>query len=182
MTRRSEGKETVLLSTPPLLLGESADEYASLRNALELEIGPKGLIEEIYLADFVEIVWEIQRLRRCKASLINNAVRRALQNLLRDLMWSRERPYYDEADALAVEWFDDEPAKRKVSAILRRFHLDEAAIVAEAIRGALPELETIDGMLASLESRREGAALRRRLSGELGAADPAEFRADPSKR
>ncbi|OCK57486.1 hypothetical protein [Bradyrhizobium sp. LMTR 3] len=155
MTRRSESKEMVLFSTPLLTRGESADEYASLRNALELDIRPKGIIEELYLADFVAIVWEIQRLRRCKANLINNAVRHALQNLLRSLMWSPERPYYDEADALAVEWYSSEQAKHKVSALLRRFHLDETAIVTEAIRESLPDLEAIDRMMASLESRRD---------------------------
>jgi hypothetical protein len=56
MTRRSEGKDVVLLSAPPLLMSESADEFASLRTALELEIKPKGIVEQIYVDDIAAIV------------------------------------------------------------------------------------------------------------------------------
>src|SRR5260370_35601195 len=98
MTRRSEGKEVVLLSAPPLLMSESAEEFASLRTALELEVKPKGIVEQIYVDDIAAIVWEIRRLRRCKISIINNACRAALQSLLRDMM---QPP----ADAVAIHWF-----------------------------------------------------------------------------
>jgi hypothetical protein len=77
MTRRSEGKDVVLLSAPPLLMSESADEFASLRTALELEIKPKGIVEQIYVDDIAAIVWEIRRLRRCKTSIINTGFRAA---------------------------------------------------------------------------------------------------------
>jgi hypothetical protein len=52
---------------------ESADEFASLRTALELEIKPKGIVEQIYVDDIAAIVWEIRRLRRCKTSIITPA-------------------------------------------------------------------------------------------------------------
>jgi hypothetical protein len=158
MTRRSEGKEVVLLSAPPLLMSESADEFASLRTALELEIKPKGIVEQIYVDDIAAIVWEIRRLRRCKTSIINTGFRAALQSLLREMMSSPQNPYdYDEADALALEWFSNQQAKDKVSAIFRRFHLDEFAVVAQATKKSLSDLELLDRMLASLESRRDKA-------------------------
>jgi hypothetical protein len=50
----------------PHPMSESADEFASLRTALELEIKPKGIVEQIYVDDIAAIVWEIRRLRRCK--------------------------------------------------------------------------------------------------------------------
>src|SRR5260370_15509136 len=98
MTRRSEGKEVVLPTAPPLLMSESAEEFASLRTALELEVKPKGIVEQIYVDDIAAIVWEIRRLRRCKTSIINNACRAASQNLLREMM---QPP----ADAVAIHWF-----------------------------------------------------------------------------
>jgi hypothetical protein len=98
MTRRSEGKE-VLLSAPPWMSG-SADEFASLRTVLELEIKLNGIVEQIHVDDIAANVWEIRRLRRCKTSIINNASRVALQSLLRELVWSPEHPHHhDEADA-----------------------------------------------------------------------------------
>ena len=39
--------------------------------------------------------------------------------------------------------------------MLRRFHLDESAIEAEAIKQSMPYLESLDKMLASLEARRD---------------------------
>ncbi len=122
MTRRSEGNDVVLLSAPPLLMSESPDEFASLRTALELEIKPKGIVEQIYVDDIAAIVWEIRRLRRCKTSIINTGFRAALESLLREMMSSPQNPYnYGEADALAIDWFSNKQAKNKVSAIFRRF-------------------------------------------------------------
>ena len=64
---------------------------------------------------------------------------------------------YDEADALAIEWFSNQEAKNEISAIFRRFRLDEFAIVAQATKDSLSDLQLLDRMLASLESRRDKA-------------------------
>jgi hypothetical protein len=64
---------------------------------------------------------------------------------------------YQEAEVLAFEWFTDPKAKQQVTEILNRFHLDETAIEAEAIRCVAADLELLDGMLMSLEVRRNRA-------------------------
>ena len=98
--RRSKvGEEYTILSTekdinflnakPPLLITESASEFASLRAALEQEIKPNGVIEQIYLEDMANIIWDILRLRRCKTGIINNAMCAALEGILEQLL-SRE--------------------------------------------------------------------------------------------
>jgi hypothetical protein len=71
---------------PPLLLTESADEFAALLEALRQEIKPNGIIKNIYLVDLAAIVWEIQRLHRCKAGIVNNTFRAALKSLLEQLL------------------------------------------------------------------------------------------------
>ena len=98
------------------------------------------------------------RLRRCKAALINMAFRAALKNLLIQF-WKNpdEIAPYQEAEALAFEWFTDPKAKQQVAEILNRFHLDETAIEAEAIRSVAADLELLDRMLMSLEVRRNRA-------------------------
>ena len=63
----------------------------------------------------------------------------------------------DEAQDLAYAWFTDQEAKKQVSEILSRFDLDESAIEAEAIRRSSSDLEVLDRMLTSLESRRNKA-------------------------
>jgi hypothetical protein len=63
----------------------------------------------------------------------------------------------DEAQTLAQSWFTDQEAKKQVSEILSGFDLDESAIEAEAIRRSSSDLEVLDRMLTSLESRRNKA-------------------------
>jgi hypothetical protein len=157
MRRRNE---LTLLPKLPLLITESADEFDALRDAFEREIKPRGIIEQMYVHDISSIVWEILRLRRCKVAIINSAFRSALQSLLKQLLRQPGQFGYhvgDEAEALAQAWFTDQEAKKQVSEILSGFDLDESAIEAEAIRSSFSDLELLDRMLTSLESRRNKA-------------------------
>src|SRR5262249_27448746 len=152
--------ELALLPKLPLLITESADEFDALRDTFEQEIKPRGIIEQMYVHDISSLVWEILRLRRCKVVIINSALRRAFQDLFDPLLRQPgQYEYYeeDEAQALAQAWFTDEAAKKRVSELLRRVELDESAIEAEAIRKSCSELELLDRMLTSLESRRNKA-------------------------
>jgi hypothetical protein len=152
--------ELILLPKLPLLITESADEFDALRDAFEREIKPRGIIEQMYVQDICAIVWEILRLRRCKVVIINSGFRSALQNLLKQLLRQPGQYEYeveDKADCLAQAWFTDQEAKKQVSEILSRFDLDESAIEAEVIRRLSSDLELLDRMLTSLESRRNKA-------------------------
>src|SRR5262249_1820964 len=152
--------ELTLLPKLPLLITESADEFDALRDAFEGEIKPRGIVEQMYVHDICSIVWEILRLRRCKVVIINSAFRSALQNLLKQVLRQPGQYEYDvedEAKALAQAWFTDQEAKKQVSEILARFDLEESAIEAEAIRRSSSELDLLDRMLTSLESRRDKA-------------------------
>src|SRR5215471_1601122 len=113
--------ELTLLPKLPLLMTESADEFDALRDAFEQEIKPRGIIEQMYVHDISSIVWEILRLRRCKAVIINSAFRSALEGLLVPLL--RQPGQFQinlqfEAQALAQAWFTDKEAKNEVSELL----------------------------------------------------------------
>jgi hypothetical protein len=152
--------ELALLPKLPLLITESADEFDALRDAFEQEIKPRGIIEQMYVHDISAIVWEILRLRRCKVVIINLALRSALQSLLKQLLRQPGQHEYeveDEAQTLARSWFTDQEAKKQVSEMLSGFDLDESAIEAEAVRRSSSDLEVLDRMLTSLESRRNKA-------------------------
>ena len=152
--------ESALLPKLPLLITESADEFDALRDAFEQEIKPGSVIEQMYVHDISSIVWEILRLRRCKVVIINSAFRSALEDLLVQLLKGPGQYDYeveDEAEALAHAWFTDQDAKKQVSETLSRFELDESAIEAEAIRRSSSDLELLDRMLTSLETRRDKA-------------------------
>jgi hypothetical protein len=61
------------------------------------------------------------------------------------------------AAELAHAWFSNQKTRNHVLELLRQFHLDETAIEAEAIRRSAADLELLDRLLASLESRRNKA-------------------------
>ena len=151
--------ELALLPKLPLLITESAEEFHALRDAFEREIKPRGIIEQIYVHDICSIVWEILRLRRCKVVIVNAAFSSALENLLVQLREPGQLDFQvrDKAGRLAHAWFTDKEAKKQVSETLSRFDLDESAIEAEAIRKSSSDLELLDRMLSSLESRRNKA-------------------------
>src|SRR2546430_8394023 len=78
-----------------LLITESADEFDALRDAFEQEIKPRGIIAQMYVHDFCSIVWEILRLRRGKAAIINAAFRDALVHVLTECLSSPEKLQLD---------------------------------------------------------------------------------------
>jgi hypothetical protein len=152
--------ELTLLPKLPLLITESADEFDALRDAFEREIKPRGVIEQMYVHDISSIVWEILRLRRCKVVIINAAFRTALEILLVQLLkqpGQYEHEVRGEAQVLAEAWFTDKEVKKQISEMLNQFELDESVIEAEAIRKSSSDLELLERMLTSLESRRDKA-------------------------
>src|ERR1035437_9945981 len=85
MARPSDNKELTLFAKPPLLITESAEDFASLSAALAQEIKPRGIVERMYVAEIAALVWEILRFRRCKAAIINTEFEDALLSLLNRL-------------------------------------------------------------------------------------------------
>ena len=149
-----------LLPVSPLLITESPDDFDRIRDAFDQELKPRGIVEQMYVADIAYIAWEILRLRRCKAGVINSAFLQALERLLKQFL--RQPGGYnlhvgEEAAKLARTWFSDPAGKKQVAQLLEDFQLDETAIEAEAVRCSIDQLEQLDRLLASLESRRNKA-------------------------
>jgi hypothetical protein len=138
---------------PALLMTESKQDYEALQARLEQEIGPRSFVESMYVADILALVWDIQRLRRCKTGIITNAFNEALQTLLR-LHFGFD---FTQARDLAQRWLVEPAAKSEVAKLLRSAHLDEFAIEAEAVRASASDLEALDRMLSAYESRRNKA-------------------------
>src|SRR4051794_17064802 len=124
MSSPPDRKLDVVQARPPLLRTESAAEFASLCDELEREIKPDGAIEQIYVQDIAELVWETLRYRRFKAVIINSATLLALRGLLGQLLSPEDMKYpgdETEADKLAHGWFKDAQAKTQVANLLRKF-------------------------------------------------------------
>ena len=145
----------------PLLITESEEDFAALTSELKQELKPRGIIEQMYVADIAALVWEILRLRRCKGATINIALKEALSEIVYRLAGEPDpdTPQRDWVDAVSRDWFSKPTARKEVLELLDKFHLDESAIEAEAIRSKFSEIETLDRML-TLQELRLNKALR----------------------
>ena len=62
-----------ILGSPPLYEGESEENYDHLYERLRSTVSPADVIEELWVRDVVDLVWETLRLRRLKARLMDAA-------------------------------------------------------------------------------------------------------------
>ncbi|MBR0704315.1 hypothetical protein JQ599_30715 [Bradyrhizobium diazoefficiens] len=139
----------------PMILTESGDEFVSLRKGLFREMNPQGILEEIFVRELVVHTWEMCRLMRCRTLLINMAFKHALEALLRRIVSADEEEDDEEWAALARRWFTDPNAKKAVSELLASVQLDEAAIVAQAMRSEFENLQELDRMIRLQQSLRD---------------------------
>ena len=154
-----------LLPEPPLLPNESQLDYNRICAALDNDVKPHGIIQQIYVADIANLTWDSLRLRRWKVAIIKSQIPAALASLLDQLLRQSGDPQPGdwlhmitaEAENLSKAWFADPKAESRVAELLHKFQLDETAIEAEAYRRSASDLERLDRMLASCESRRAKA-------------------------
>ena len=67
---------------PPLLEGEDEADYEQLRHRICAAVKPLDIFEEIFVADIINLEWEIWRWRRLKWSLIRARGLAALERFL----------------------------------------------------------------------------------------------------
>jgi hypothetical protein len=138
------------LTLSPVLITESADEFARLRDALKDELEPQGPVEEFLVDEIAVLIWETRRYRRAKTTIINTHYRVALEQLLKRVC--RQSEIEEDIEDLVRQWFGgDQSDKQLVLEQLRYFGLNEDAIEAEAMRIMAADLENFDRMLTTAE-------------------------------
>jgi hypothetical protein len=146
----------------PLLITESNEEFLRIRQALYEEIKPAGIIEEMYVEEIADIIWQILRLKRCKAGVTNLEFHPASAKILRELIGA--------GPDVARDWISEPELAKKIETGLAAYKLDGSVIIAKAIKDSSYQLELIENWLASLETRRDKALLRiAQYRSELGA-------------
>ena len=149
-------KEASLLPAASLLITESRDQFDDIRRALNDYVKPAGILEEILARDILDLSWHILRLRRWKTATVNKGFVSALVTIFTGI-FEQDQDYLDandKAEEIAHQWFTNLEVKEKGLKILRRLNLDESAIEAEAYSEAASQIESLDKLLASAESRR----------------------------
>lgn len=150
-------KPEFILPTAPVLPTESADDLARLRAQVSAALNSHGIVEEIGVLDYIELTWEIIRLRNYKTAILNSAFTSALQDLLRELLGHLGYEYLEAkklAENTAQRWHTNKQTRKWAERVLKQFQLDHSAIEARAYINQSDAIEHIDKLLAAAESRR----------------------------
>src|SRR3974390_3155546 len=126
------------IQDPPLLKGESRQEYYDLLAALIAEIAPVDTVEWLLVIDYANCIWEIRHNRRSKTFLID------LQRT-KDLNMMASLPYDECEEYLANSKTDPD--------FFRRHGTDARSMAATAFVKAAPKLELIDKSLERSQRR-----------------------------
>lgn len=169
-----------LLGPPPLLEGEDPTAYEELWRRMRSAVAPVDVIEEFWVRDYVDLLWETMRLRRLKAALMRAAAHEGLAKVLTPLV-----PNMLDRNDLVRAWASrGREARQKVTGLLKGAGQDEAAIAAQTFAAKLDTFERMDRLIAQAEARRNTVlreverrreAVARRLRDASEMIEDAEF-------
>ena len=91
---------------------EFSEDFNRICVALNKEIRPRGIIEEMYVSDIAHHTFDIVRGHRWKAAIINSEFRAALASLISGLL--REPGYYEEGSRSICQPGSQDPREKLV--------------------------------------------------------------------
>ena len=143
-----------LLGPRPLIDGEDGTNYDVILERISADVAPADFVEEIWVRNVVDLVWDSVRLRRLKSQLLQAAAHEGLERLLASVIdWMR-------AEQLSRKWaLGDEEAMGEVERLLGRAGLTFDAVMAQTLAARIDDVERIDRMVIIAEARRD-AVLR----------------------
>src|SRR5947209_8698769 len=139
-------------AAPPLIAGESAAAYDELLARVSTALQPADVLEEIWVRDVVDLVWDVCRLRRFKADLMAAARYQGMQEMLQPLVEGYEDPLLAKAWAAGRE-----KAIEKVQAKLGQAGVTMEHVAARTFACRIGDFERIERMLMAAEARRAAA-------------------------
>jgi hypothetical protein len=135
-----------LLAKPPLLKGESVQQYDELLGVLVTQVAPVDLIEWLWVVNYLDCAWEVLRLRRFKSVLIDLQQTRALESvILKTAPIDKQHSPSSLAQAEAL-WSAD-PAH------FTKHGIDPLSVPAMAVVQIKENLEALNKMLERAERR-----------------------------
>jgi len=138
-----------LFGPPPLLEGEDTAAYDELLVRISGAVKPADILEEIWVRDVVDLVWEAFRLRRLKANLMTAVAHEGVKRILTPLLGGSRA--YDLAEAWARR---ERGAIKQVDELLASAGLTMDAVMAQTLSLKLDDIDRIDRMIATAEARR----------------------------
>ena len=136
----------VLFGDPPLLSTEDPRLYREMLDRFAESVEPRNVIEWLWVKDIVDLSWEIARLRRYRALLIE----RERESKNAEIDYAREH-----ADDRNLSWID-RLKRQPIEALRNAPRLDtEADSAGLMILKYLGTYESVDKLLMSAELRRD---------------------------
>jgi hypothetical protein len=128
--------------------------YQQILARIVAAVRPRDILEELWMRDVVDLVWEAFRLRRLKAALMWSACPGGIAKLLSSMT------SLSDAHHIAAGWAaGNAEAMDKVDSLLDRSDFSWEEVKAETLAERIDQIERIDRMTARAEARRS-AALR----------------------
>lgn len=132
-----------------ILKGEEEEGYRQILDEVTRSVHPADIIEQFWVRDVTDLLWEALRLRRLKGSLLHAATRHGLSEVLEPIVG------FPKVRGLADGWFSGQDwAKQEVDQLLAKAGLSFDIVIAEGLAAKLDAIERIDRMIASAEARR----------------------------
>lgn len=134
---------------PIFLRGEDPSAYQSMLDQVRTAVEPSDFIEEAWVHDIVDLLWESIRCKRMKAAFVNAQTYEGLSMML------RRRIDGDVAYQLVEGWLRNNPdAIQQVTETLAHLGLTLHDARALTIPMHLRTIDAFDRMIAGAESRR----------------------------
>jgi hypothetical protein len=150
------GRRLAFFGPPPLIDGEDPAAYEALLARVFADVKPADVIEEIWVHDYVDLTWDVIRLRKLKASFLNVGATKVLPTELGPL----HNDAGQDEDDLSLLWAKREPAAiKQVTNILASNGKTIETVLAKALTANLDAVERIESLIALAEGRRD-AVLR----------------------
>jgi hypothetical protein len=174
-----------LFGEPPLLRSESRDAYDALWSALVVQFDPRAIMEWAWVRDLADLTWEVARMRRAMTAMLNVSFKSGLRGALHAVI-----PFVatlpPQPEVLAEAWYDASSGQGQVAATLAKYGLSAEAAEGEAFARRLGDIERMQRLIISAESRRNmivrelhahrESAPARKAGGAIIDAEPADAR------
>ncbi len=148
---------------PPLLKGEDSAAYSNFLAKTIAALNPADFIEEVFVRDFVDLDWEIVRMRRLKVDLINQVLAGDVKDTLTRLLEKNNDDSEEDdknevdVDALVAGWaIGDRRATKEVEEILQARRITIHGLSVAAFASQLAEVDAIERLVSAMEARRNG--------------------------
>jgi hypothetical protein len=134
-----------------LLQNENPEAFAELSARVRETFGPTDFLEEIWAAEYAELVWEICRERRLANALQSATAIDVLFETLR-MSWRGDEHLLK----LVRSWGSRDPsAMQEVAAMLQQIGLSTDHIIAKAVSCKIDEIERLDRLTTNQSIRRD---------------------------